>query len=144
MRSAHPTYLRPLLIGVAGWLICTAALRWAPMPIRFGTRLTPATLGLVCADCAFFAALAYLIARRLPAAERFARLAAIVLPVVFGDAVAMAFFKEFFPRLHPEESGMFAAFLLLTTAVILATGLCAGSLRGDPVGREPGVDRSRQ
>jgi hypothetical protein len=82
---------------------------------------------LAIADCVFFAGLVYLLTRRKPVAERFPSTAAIVMPVAFGDAIAMAFFRDFFPKLDPDASGMFAAFLLLTTAVILATGLFAGS-----------------
>jgi hypothetical protein len=130
MTTAPPRYIRPILIGAIAWLVCTALLRWSPVPIRFGTSLSAATLAWAFADCVLFAALFYLIARRVPVAERFPSLAAIVTPVAFGDAVSLAFFKDFFPRLNPAESGMFAAFLLLTTGVILATGLITGAARG--------------
>jgi hypothetical protein len=62
-----------------------------------------------------------------PSLKGFQRLQPLQCPVAFGDAIAMAYFKDFFPRLNTDGSGMFAAFLLLTTAVILATGLIAGS-----------------
>jgi hypothetical protein len=129
MSTRRSRYLRPILIGVIGWSASTAALRWSPLPIRLGTSVTGATAAWALLDCAFFAALFYWIARPVPVAERLATVAAIALPVAFGDAVSMAFFRDFFPRMNPEESGTLAAFLLLTTAVILATGLIAGSVK---------------
>ena len=83
--------------------------------------------GLAIVNSVFFAGLVYFPIRRKPVAARLPSTAAIAMPVAFGDAIAMAFFKDFFPKLDPDASGMFAAFLLLTTAVILATGLFAGS-----------------
>jgi hypothetical protein len=44
-----------------------------------------------------------------------------------GDS---AFFGDFFPTVNSAASGMFAALLLLTSAVILGTGWVAGLLGG--------------
>jgi Family of unknown function (DUF5367) len=127
MNSREATCLRSVFGGVCAWLASIALLHWVPMPIRFDSRFTAPMAGLALADCAFFVVLVYFLVRRRPIAERFPATAAIAMPVAFGDAIAMAYFKDFFPKLNTDGSGMFAAFLLLTTAVILATGLIAGS-----------------
>jgi len=130
MTSHPPMYLRSLIAGVVAWLTSTLLLHWQSLPIRVEPRFTPHMALLAIGDCAFFGMAVYLLVRRKPAAERFPATAAIVLPVAFGDAIAMAFFGDFFPAVSPAASGMFAALLLLTSGVILATGFVAG-LRGD-------------
>jgi hypothetical protein len=121
-----PTYLRSVLTGAIAWLLSTAVLHWLPLPIPIDARFTSSMAVLAFANCAFFAVLVYILVRRKPVAERFPSTAAIVMPVAFGDAIAVAFFKDFFPTISPDASGMFAALLLLTTAVILTTGFISG------------------
>jgi hypothetical protein len=127
MTNVRPFYARYVLIGVSAWLLSTALLHWLPVPIRFDPRFTPRMAGLALANCAIFASTVYLVIRRKPLVQRFAVCAAIVMPGAFGDAIAMAFFTDFFPKLNPDASNMFAAFLLLTYAVVLATGLFAAT-----------------
>jgi hypothetical protein len=126
MTFPRPTYLRSVLTGATAWLVATALLHWLPLPIHIDTQFTLRMAALALANCSFFAVLVYLLVRRKPVAERFPSSAAIVMPVAFGDAIAVAFFKDFFPTISPAASGIFAAFLLLTSAVILATGFFAG------------------
>lgn len=126
MKIPTLTYLKSVLMGAAAWLVSTAVLHWLPLPIRIDTRFTSRMAVLAVVNCSFFAVLVYLLVRRKPVAERFPSTAAIVMPVAFGDSVAVAFFKDFFPKLSPDASGMFAALLLLTTAVILTTGFISG------------------
>ncbi len=133
MTSRPPMYLRSILAGVVAWLASILLLHWQSLPIHIEPRFTLHMALLAIGDCAFFGMVVYLLVRRKPAAERFPATAAIVLPVAFGDAIAMAFFGDFFPTVSPEASGMFAALLLLTSAVILATGFVAG-LRVDQAG----------
>lgn len=130
MKNPTPTHRRAILTGTGAWLLSSALLHWLPLPIRIDARFTPHMAVLLAGNCAFFAVVVYSLVRRKPAAERFPAAAAIVMPVAFGDGVAMAFFPDFFPTLNPEVGGMFAAFLLLTSAVILATGFVAGLSRG--------------
>jgi hypothetical protein len=127
MTNVRPSYVRYVLVGAGAWLLSTALLHWSPVPIRFDPRFTPRMAGLALANCTFFALLAYFLIRRKPLAQRFAVCAAIVMPGVFGDAISMAFFTSFFPRLNADGSNMFAAFLMLTYAVVLATGLFAAT-----------------
>jgi hypothetical protein len=124
------TYVRSVLTGAAAWLVSTAVLHWLPPPIHIDARFTSRMAALALGNCSFFAVLIYLLVRRKPVAERFPSTAAIVMPVAFGDAIAVAFFKDFFPTISPDASGMFAALLLLTTAVVLTTGFISGLARG--------------
>jgi hypothetical protein len=139
MTTDQPNHAIYVLLGIGAWLMSTALLHWLPVPISFDPRFTPMMAGFALANCAFFAAVVYLVIRRKPEAQRFAVCAAIVMPGAFGDAIAMAFFSDFFPKLDAAGSNMFAAFLLLTYAVILATGLFAGRLRsGASLNGRPG------
>jgi hypothetical protein len=126
MTSSTPTYFRSVLIGAAAWLVATALLHSLPLPLLIDAEFTPKMAALALANSAIFAVLVYFLVRRKPGPQRFPASAAIVMPVAFGDAIAVAFARDFFPGLSPNASGMFAAFLLLTSAVILATGYCAG------------------
>jgi hypothetical protein len=126
MTKPTPTYRKSIFMGTAAWLASAAVLHWLPLPIRIDTRFTSRIAVLAFVNCSFFAALVYLLVRHKPVAERFPSTAAIVMPVAFGDALAVAFFNDFFPKISPDASGMFAALLLLTTAVILTTGFISG------------------
>ena len=127
MTSSRPSYIRYVLVGAGAWVVCTALLHWLPLRIRFDAHFTPRMAALALANSAFFSALVYLVVRRRPVAQRFTATAAIAMTAGFGDAIAMAFFPTFFPQLSADGGSMFAAFLLLTNAVIMATGLFAGS-----------------
>jgi len=126
MKIERPTYLRSVLIGAMAWLAATAMLHWLPLPITIDAEFTPRMAALALANCSFFALLVYLIVRRKPAAERFPSAAAIIMPVAFGDAIGVAFLRDFFPTISPDASGMFGALLLLTSAAVLVTGYIAG------------------
>ncbi len=126
MTNPTPTYRKSVLTGIAAWLASVIALHWLPLPIRIDPVVTPRVAALALANSVVFAVVVYLVVRRKPAAERFPSTAAIVMPVAFGDAIAIAFSKDFFPQISPDASGMFAALLLLTSAVILATGFFSG------------------
>jgi hypothetical protein len=126
MTTPTPNYDRSILTGTVAWVVSIAVLHWLPLPIRIDARFTPRMGELLLGNSIFFAVVVYRLVRRKPAAERFPAAAAIVMPVAFGDGVAMAFFPDFFPTLSPDAGAMFAAFLLLTSAVILATGFAAG------------------
>jgi hypothetical protein len=124
----RPTYVRSILTGVVAWLVSIVLLHWLPLPIPLEAHFSRKMAALVVGDSAFFGLIVFALVRRKPAAERFPASAAIVLPVAFGDAIGMAFFGDFFPTVSPAASGMFAALLLLTSAVILGTGWVAGLL----------------
>jgi len=126
-----PTYVRSIVTGAVAWLISVVVLHWLPLPIPIEPQFSRKMAALAVGDCAFFGLIVYALVRRKPVAERFPASAAIVLPVAFGDALGMAFFGDFFPTVSPAASGMFAALLLLTSAVILGTGLVAGLLGQD-------------
>lgn len=126
MTTATATHLRSVITGAAAWLVATALPHWLPLPLQLDSRFTLKMAALVLGNCSFFTLAVYLLVRRKPTPERFPAAAAIVMPVAFGDGFAMAFFKDFFPRVNPDAGAMFAALLLLTSAVILATGLVAG------------------
>jgi hypothetical protein len=119
---------------VVAWLISAVVLHWLPLPIPIEAQFSRKMATLALGNSAFFGLVVYALVRRKPAAERFPASAAIVLPVAFGDAIGMAFFGDFFPTASPAASGMFAALLLLTSAVILGTGWVAG-LRSDAAPR---------
>jgi hypothetical protein len=127
MNTVRASYRRALVVGASAWALSTAILHWFPLPLHFDDAPTARALLLALADGAFFGAVVYALVRRRPAAERFPTTAAIALPVAFGDALGMAFWKTVFPQLNPDGAGMFAAFLLLTIGVVMATGLLAGS-----------------
>jgi len=126
-----PTYVRSIVTGAVAWLISVVVLHWLPLPIPIEAQFSRKMAALAVGDSLFFGLIVYALVRRKPAAERFPASAAIVLPVAFGDALGMAFFGDFFPTVSPAASGMFAALLLLTSAVILGTGLVAGLLGQD-------------
>lgn len=130
MNTVRVSSRRALVAGFSAWALSTAILHWFPLPLHFDGAPTLRMLVLALADGAFFGAVVYVLVRRRPAAERFPTTAAIALPVACGDALGMAFWKSVFPQLNAEGAGMFAAFLLLTIAVVMATGLLAGSCRG--------------
>ena len=131
MTNPAPTYRQSILIGSAAWLASIGALHWLPLPIRIDPVVTPRVAAIALANSVVFAAVAYLLVRRKPAAERFPSTAAIVMPVAFGDAIAIAFFRNFFPTISPDAGAMVAALLLLTSAIILTTGFLSG-LRTKP------------
>ena len=129
MTPSRSIHVRYMLAGAGAWVLCTALLHWLPLPIRLDTGFTPAIAVLALANGGFFGALVYLAVRRRPIDQRFTASAVVAMTAAFGDAIAMAFFPSFFPKLNADAGSMLAALLLLTNAVILATGLYAGSRR---------------
>lgn len=122
VRRGSASYVSYMLTGAAGWVLATALLHWLPVPLRLDPQFTPRAAALMAADGAVFATAIYLLMRRVPAAERLSACAALIMPGLLGDAAGMAFFGDFFPNINADGSNLLAALLLLTYAVIVATG----------------------
>ncbi len=108
-----------LFFGVAFWVIGTIwyELR-GPHVFESGNlrywinfAITPIVTAVIC--------ILLLRWRHVLAAEWAAAALLIALPGMFGEAVLLSRFATFMPRMHPETSGKYGAFLFATYAVFL-------------------------
>ncbi len=108
-----------LLFGAAFWVVGTIfyELR-GPQVFESSSQrywinfvLTPIVTAAICT--------AILGWRNVAAADWASAALLIALPGMFGEAVLLARFSAFMPRMHPETAGKYGAFLFATYALFL-------------------------
>jgi hypothetical protein len=119
--TTHPPLVRYATLGLAVWVLATAAIRMAPLG---ALRVGPVGGGLaILAGLGAVVGLAGLLVRDVARDQRIAAMSAFVLPGMVGDSVTTGFCATVFPNLPVGSGGIFGSLMLAGYAAMLAVSV---------------------